>query len=221
MGFIKRRFRRLVQSNLLPVGFQKGFAVPGFPISSVHITGLGIVDDVSFQHGDFGQPRFCRFDGIPHSMITFRCRRRMFPQFLCATDFLLLQEQQGFGHLFQVELGCPLFVADTFALCHFPLNIHQQLEGLLFGQLLLVRLVFHLALQHRLDLILAIAGAQCTEPDKTFLPLALHRRVLATFHFISLPRQLLQKSFVISRLFCKDGVDDSAQAVTIALFRRF
>ena len=117
MGFIKRRFRRLVQSNLLPVGFQKGFAVPGFPISSVHITGLGIVDDVSFQHGDFGQPRFCRFDGIPHSMITFRCRRRMFPQFLCATDFLLLQEQQGAQVInlledLQAELGITyLFIA--------------------------------------------------------------------------------------------------------------
>ena len=48
-GFVKGSFRRLVQSNFLPVSFQKGFTVLGFPISGVHLTGLGIVDDVGFQ----------------------------------------------------------------------------------------------------------------------------------------------------------------------------
>ena len=48
-GFAKGSFCRLVQSVLLPVSLQKGFAVPSFPISSVHLTGLGIVDDVGFQ----------------------------------------------------------------------------------------------------------------------------------------------------------------------------
>ena len=38
-----------MQSDLLPMGFQKCFAVPGFPISGVYLTGLGIVDDVGFQ----------------------------------------------------------------------------------------------------------------------------------------------------------------------------
>ena len=46
---VKGSFRRLVQSNFLPVSFQKGFAVPGFPIGGVRLTGLGIVDDVGFQ----------------------------------------------------------------------------------------------------------------------------------------------------------------------------
>ena len=80
--------------------------------------------------------------------------------------------------------------------------------------------MFRLALQHRLDLVLTIAGAQCAETDKPFLPLALHCRVLATLHLIALLFQLLQKRFVILRLFCKDGVDDSAQAVTVALLGR-
>ena len=39
---------------------------------------------------------------------------------------------------------------------------------------------------------------------------ALHRRVLATLHLITLLLQLLQKRFVIPRFFCKDCVDDSA-----------
>ena len=48
-GFAKGSFCRLVQSVLLPVSLQKGFAVPSFSISSVHLTGLGIVDDVGFS----------------------------------------------------------------------------------------------------------------------------------------------------------------------------
>ena len=153
-------------------------------------------------------------------MVAFCCRRCTFPQFLGTADFLLLQEQQSFGHLFQVELGRPPFVADTFALCHFPLNIHQQLEGLLFGLLFLVRLVLRLSLQHRLDFILTVPGAQRSEPNKAFLSLALHRRVFAALHLIVLLLQLLQKDFKILRPFCKDGVDDSAQAITVALLGR-
>ena len=66
------------------------------------------------------------------------------------------------------------------------LNVHQQLEGLFFGRLLLIRLVFRLTLQHSFDFFLAIAGAQSSEPNKAFLSLALHRRVLATLHLVAL-----------------------------------
>ena len=44
--------------------------------------------------------------------------------------------------------------------------------------------------------------------------------MLVTLHLVALLLQLLQKCFVVPRLFCKDGVDDSAQAVTVALLRR-
>ena len=79
---------------------------------------------------------------------------------------------------------------------------------------------FAFTLQHCLDLVLTVPGAQSSEPNKAFLPLALHRRVLATLHLISLLLQLLQKNFKVLRLFRKDGVDDSAQAVTVALLGR-
>ena len=42
--------------------------------------------------------------------------------------------------------------------------------------------------------------------------------MFAALHLIVLLLQLLQKRFVILRLFYKDGVDDSAQAVTVAFF---
>ena len=85
---------------------------------------------------------------------------------------------------------------------------------------LLVRLVLCLSLQLCFDLVLAIAGTQSAETDKTLLPLALHRRVLATLHLVALLYQLLKKNFKVLRLLCKDGVDDSAQAVTVASSRR-
>ena len=91
------------------------------------------------RHGDFGQPRFRRLDGIAHGMIAFCRRRCSFPQFVGTADLLLL---------------------------------------------------------------------------------ALRRRVLATLHLVALLYQLLKKNFKVLRLLCKDGVDDSAQAVTVAFSRR-
>ena len=91
------------------------------------------------RHGDFGQPRFRRLDGIAHGMIAFCRRRCSFPQFVGTADLLLL---------------------------------------------------------------------------------ALRRRVLATLHPVALLYQLLKKNFKVLRLLCKDGVDDPAQAVTVAFSRR-
>ena len=91
------------------------------------------------RHGDFGQPRFRRLDGIAHGMIAFCRRRCSFPQFVGTADLLLL---------------------------------------------------------------------------------ALRRRVLATLHLVALLYQLLKKNFKVLRLLCKDGVDDPAQAVTVAFSRR-
>ena len=80
--------------------------------------------------------------------------------------------------------------------------------------------MFRFTLQHCLDFFLTVPGAQRSEPNKAFLPLALHRRVLSTLHLIALLLQPLQKNFKVLRLLCKDGVDDSAQAVTITLLGR-
>ena len=45
-------------------------------------------------------------------------------------------------------------------------------------------------------------------------------RVLATLHLISILLQLLQKNFKVLRFFCKDGVNDSAQTVTVTFLGR-
>ena len=46
--FVKGRFRRLVQGDLLPMSFQKCFAVPRLAVGIIDRVGLGIVDNMGF-----------------------------------------------------------------------------------------------------------------------------------------------------------------------------
>lgn len=48
IGFIKRRFRRLVQRDLCAVRFQKALAVSGLAVGVIDRTRLGVVDDTSY-----------------------------------------------------------------------------------------------------------------------------------------------------------------------------
>ena len=126
---------------------------------------------------------------------------------------------KGLGHLFQIIAFCPPCVAFTFALGEFCLNVHQQMERLLFGRLLLVRLVFRLALQHCLDFIFAVSCAQCPKPDKAFLSGTFDRSVLSSFDLIALLFQLFKKDFKVHRLLVQqDAVNYRTQLVTIAFF---
>ena len=111
---------------------------------------------------------------------------------------------------------CPPCVAFTFALGEFCLNVHQQMERLLFGRLLLVRLVFRLALQHCLDFIFAVSCAQSAKTDEAFLPCAFDRGVLSSFDFIALLFQLLKKDFKVHRfLVQQDVVNYGTQLISI------
>ena len=89
-GFVKGSFRRLVQSNLLPVSFQKLLTVPRLAVGIIDRASLGIVDNVGFQHGNLCQPCFCCLDGIAHGMIAFCRRRCSILQFVGTADLLLL-----------------------------------------------------------------------------------------------------------------------------------
>ena len=95
------------------------------------------------------------------------------------------------------------------------------MERLLFGRLLLVRLVFRLALQHCLDFIFAVSCAQSAKTDEAFLPCAFDRSVFSSFDFVALLFQLLKKGFKVYRFFVQqDVVDYGTQLVTIAFFGR-
>ena len=216
-GFIESGFRRLMQRDFFPVRFQKFGAVPGFAVSIVYRPGLGIVDDVRPEDGDFCHTLLGGLDGIAQFVIARKCSISTLFQVIRTADFLLLQKNQRFGHLFQVVLLRPAFVAATFALGKFCLNVNQQLERLLFGRLLLMWAVFGFSGNDCFDFILAVPGTQCLEPDKAFLPCAFNGSVFAAFDFIALLFQLLQKIFVVGGLLLQNLVDYTAQPVAVAL----
>ena len=83
-------------------------------------------------------------------------------------------------------------------------------KGLLFGLLFSGTAGASPSLQHCLDLVLTVPSAQCAETDKSFLPLALHRCMLATLHLIALLFQPLQKVLVVLGLFSQNAVDHAA-----------
>ena len=67
--------------------------------------------------------------------------------------------------------------------------------------------VFCFSGDDRLDLVLAIAGAQCAKTDKAFLPCAFDGGVFSTLDLITLLLQSLQKIFVVFGLFRQNSVN--------------
>lgn len=63
-SFVKSGFCRPVQCDLLPVFFQKLFAVPGLTIGIIHRSCFGVVDDVRPQDGNLRHALLCGLDGI-------------------------------------------------------------------------------------------------------------------------------------------------------------
>lgn len=81
-----------MQCNLLPVRFQKFGTVPGFAVSIVYRPGLGIVDDVRPEDGDFSHTLLGDLDGIAQFVIARKCSISTLFQVIRTADFLLLQK---------------------------------------------------------------------------------------------------------------------------------
>ena len=106
------------------------FAVPCLTVGSVHLTGLGIVDDLRPQLRYFGHPLLCGFDRLLQFMETFDCHISLVVQLVHVGELVFLQEDQSFGHLLEVELLGPPLVAGPLPLLGGKVN--QELEGILF-----------------------------------------------------------------------------------------
>ena len=211
-SFVKSGFCRPVQCDLLPVFFQKLFAVPGLTVGIIHRSCFGIVDDVRPQDGNLRHALLCGLDGIAQLMVLCSCRIYSLLHFFDAADFIFLQEDQGLGHLFQIVAFCPSCIAFALALGEFRLNVHQQMERLLFWRLLLMRTVFGFSSNDRLDFIFAVPCAQRPKTDKAFLSCAFDGSVLSSLDLIALLFQLLKKGFKVCGLLVQqDIVDYGAQ----------
>ena len=150
-------------------------------------------------------------------MVSSSCRIHSFLHFFDVADFIFLQEDQGLGHLFQIVAFCPPCIAFALALREFRLNVHQQMERLLFWRLLLMRTVFGFSSNDRLDFIFAVPCAQRPKTDKAFLPCSFDRSVLSSLDLIALLFQLLKKGFKVCGLLVQqDIVDYGAQLIPVA-----
>ena len=122
VGFIKRRFRCLVQRDLRAVRFQKALAVSGLTVGIVDWSSFGVVYDVRFQHSNFCQPLLRGFNGIAQFVIVSSSGIHTLLHFFDAADFIFLQKNQGLGHLFQIVAFRPPCIAFAFALGELCLN---------------------------------------------------------------------------------------------------
>ena len=171
--------------------------------------GLGVIDDVRFQHSNFRHPCFGGFDGISQLVIFFCCRRCAFIQFICAANFVLLQENQRLGHFFQIISLCPASIPHALSLGQLCLNVHQHLK-LLFrydALLLLPGMVFGFPRDNSFQFFFTISCAQSAEPDESLLPCAFDGGVFSTLDLIILLLQSLQKIFVVFGLFRQNSVN--------------
>ena len=159
---------------------------------------------------------FPPLDGIAQFVIASSSSVHALLHFLNAADFLLLQENQRLGHFFQIVLFCPPRIAFAFALGELCLNVHQQVEQLLFRWLLLMWAVFGISCNDRLDFIFTVSCSQCPKTDKALLPCSFDRSVLSSLDFIALLFQLLKKGFKVCGLLVQqDVVDYGAQLIPI------
>lgn len=79
-----------MQCDFFPVSIQKLFAISRFPVGIVDWVGLGVIEDVRFQHSNFRHPYFGGFDGISRFMIVGSDGGHALLHFLDTADFLLL-----------------------------------------------------------------------------------------------------------------------------------
>ena len=173
------------------------------------------------QYSNLGHVCFRRLDRIAQFVIASSSSVHALLHFLNAADFLLLQENQRLGHFFQIVLFCPPRIAFAFALGELCLNVHQQVERLLFRWLLLMWAVFGISCNDRLDFIFTVSCSQCPKTDKALLPCSFDRSVLSPFDFVAPLFQLLKKALETCRFLAQqDVVDYGTQLITIAFSGR-
>lgn len=89
------------------------FRVTGLAVARVNVAGLGVVDDMRFQHGDLRHARFRRLDLRGQRVKLLRRSGSFFFQFRVIQQPMLPQIIVGLRHLLDVEHLCPALVAHA------------------------------------------------------------------------------------------------------------
>ena len=160
---------------------QELFAVPGFPVSLIYLSGLGVVDDLCSQLCNLGHPVLRRLDPGCQRIIMRRGRGRLFFQDRIVHQVMLGQVHHGLGHLLQVKRLGPVGVPHALPCLELCLNIHQQVDlgGCRdSGNRLFARRVLFLPGQNCCHILLGVAFAQAAHAGRPFPARGTKRDVL-------------------------------------------
>lgn len=112
-----------MKRQFLSVCFKEFPAVPGFSISDIGFSGLGIVDDMRSKDCNLCQPLLRLLDRSQKFMIPICDSLRFSPKLFHRVDTIFLKEQNSFGGGFQVIHFLPPCITSTFPGSQFLLNI--------------------------------------------------------------------------------------------------
>ena len=102
------------------------FRVTGLAVARVNVAGLGVVDDMRFQHGDLRHARLRRLDLRGQRVKLLRCSRGFFLQLPVVQQPMLPQIIVGLRHLLDVEYLCPALVAHALSRLQLRLDVDEQ-----------------------------------------------------------------------------------------------
>lgn len=141
---------------------------------------FGVGNNLPTQFGDLLNPRVNRLDALVHRGELFTRSVGAGAEFLTVFYAMLLQIQQGFRHLLDVENLRPAFIAAAFPVRKFGFDVYEQTRVLTLP----ARIVRRFALDDRAQFSLGVARAERVKPD-ALLPALVESDALTLAHAVS------------------------------------
>ena len=123
---VKGVLRRLVQKDVALMLREILFRVTRLAVARVNVAGLGVVDDMRFQHGDLRHARFRRLDLRGQRVKLLRRSRGFFLQLPVVQQSMLPEIIVGLRHLLDVEHLCPALVTAALSGLQLRLDVDEQ-----------------------------------------------------------------------------------------------
>ena len=202
--------RRAVLLNLVGMGIEKFARIARRLVLVEGFSRLGVGHNLHAQLGDLLNLCVNCLDALVHRSELFTRGVGAGVEFLPVLDAVLLQVQQGFGHLLYVENLRPLCVATAFPARELGLDVYEQTRVLTLP----ARIVRRFALDDRAQFSLGVARAERVKPD-ALLPVLVECDALSLAHPVAAFADYLEQSFKILRFSHESIVDCSSQHIAV------
>ena len=196
------------------------FRVTGLAVARVNVAGLGVVDDMRFQHGDLRHARFRRLDLRGQRVKLLRRSGSFFFQFRVIQQPMLPQIIVGLRHLLDVEHLCPALVAHALSRLQLRLDVDEQ--SILFPRGLrpfFARRMLLFSGEDGAKLVPRIAVDGGKTDKALFAGVAQGQRIAAPPDLAACLRQQLQKRVEAVRLLQKRRVYEAAEQLPVGGLR--